>query len=96
MARSLLQASKEDFITPTSSEVLDFEDETLRGRGKKNTCNHVTVDIISREIQSTGQSSRKVASRWERFRRGSAGSCIIQQLRPLMEFILLFFKFGFV
>lgn len=94
MARSLWQASKEDFITPTSGEVLDFEDETLRG--KKNTCNHVTVGIINREIQSTGQSSLKVASRWERFRRGSAGSCVIQQLRSLMEFILLFFKFGFV
>lgn len=61
MERSLLQASKEDFITPTSGEVLDFEDETLRG--KKNTCNHVTVDIINREIQSTGQSSLKVAFR---------------------------------
>ena len=63
MARSLLQASKEDLMTLTSGEVLDFEDETLKG--KKNTCNHVTAVIINnREIPKvTCRSSLKVASR---------------------------------
>ena len=48
MARSPVKVATENDVTPAAEETLDFDDDTLRGEMKLDTCYSENVDTVER------------------------------------------------